>query len=307
MYLAGHAQVAALPRLRRLVTLIRCLCGVPYPLQVRPTPGKREESWMRGTTSDGSRRRSRRLTPRQWWARQATPRRAPVKHISASWRGARRAEQRHRGPRSPRPATCAAGILWRANALTSTTAARSSPWSVRCAPSSPPLRAFAWRPLLASRSQGRATNRTPPEAEAASRSPAGSGAAEMIRAPARRPVHELAPRAHRGASRPTTLGPSCGHGWQPVSTLSSRTGACRSIAGAAAPDAPGHVSSQGGQVKLEDLLGKHVRYKGEEGHVVEGHSGEEASVVVSIRGTRDVARRNVTVPESEWEELELLG
>ena len=60
-------------------------------------------------------------------------------------------------------------------------------------------------------------------------------------------------------------------------------------------------------MKLEDLLGKHVRYKGEEGHVVEGHSGEEASVVVSIRGTRDVARRNVTVPESEWEQLELLG
>ena len=60
-------------------------------------------------------------------------------------------------------------------------------------------------------------------------------------------------------------------------------------------------------MKLEDLLGKHVRYKGEEGHVVEGHSGEEASVVVSIRGTGDVARRNVTVPESEWEELELLG
>ena len=60
-------------------------------------------------------------------------------------------------------------------------------------------------------------------------------------------------------------------------------------------------------MKLEDLLGKHVRYKGEEGHVVEGHSGEQASVVVSIRGGSDVARRNVTVPESEWEQLEVLG
>jgi hypothetical protein len=60
-------------------------------------------------------------------------------------------------------------------------------------------------------------------------------------------------------------------------------------------------------VRLEDLLGKHVRYKGEEGHVVEGHSGDQASVVVSIRGMSNVPRRNVTVPESEWEEFELLG
>ena len=58
-------------------------------------------------------------------------------------------------------------------------------------------------------------------------------------------------------------------------------------------------------MNLEDLLGRHVRYKGEEGHVVEGHSGEgrsgdESSVVVSIRGAHHVPRRNVTVPESEW-------
>jgi hypothetical protein len=64
-------------------------------------------------------------------------------------------------------------------------------------------------------------------------------------------------------------------------------------------------------VRLEDLLGRHVRYKGEEGHVVEGHSsegrsGEQASVVVSIRGMHTVPRRNVTVPEPEWGELELL-
>jgi len=60
-------------------------------------------------------------------------------------------------------------------------------------------------------------------------------------------------------------------------------------------------------VRLEDLLGKHVRYKGEEGYVVEGHSGEQASVVVSIRGTSDAPSRNVTVPESQWGEIELLG
>ena len=59
-------------------------------------------------------------------------------------------------------------------------------------------------------------------------------------------------------------------------------------------------------MKLEDLLGKHVRYKGEEGRVVEGHSDVHASVVVSIRGASSAPRRNVTVPESEWEELELL-
>jgi len=59
-------------------------------------------------------------------------------------------------------------------------------------------------------------------------------------------------------------------------------------------------------VRLEDLLGKHVRYRGEEGYVVEGHSGEQTSVVVSIRGTSDSPSRNVTVPESKWGELELL-
>jgi hypothetical protein len=59
-------------------------------------------------------------------------------------------------------------------------------------------------------------------------------------------------------------------------------------------------------VRLEDLLGKHVRYRGEEGRVVEGHSGEQASVVVSVRAGDDAARRNVIVPEREWEELELL-
>jgi hypothetical protein len=59
-------------------------------------------------------------------------------------------------------------------------------------------------------------------------------------------------------------------------------------------------------VRLEDLLGKHVRYRGEEGRVVEGHSGERAAVVVSVRASDDVARRNVTVPEREWQELELL-
>ena len=64
-------------------------------------------------------------------------------------------------------------------------------------------------------------------------------------------------------------------------------------------------------MRLEDLLGRRVRYKGEEGHVVEGHSsegrsGEETSVVISIRGAHQVPRRNVVVPESQWDQLELL-
>ena len=60
-------------------------------------------------------------------------------------------------------------------------------------------------------------------------------------------------------------------------------------------------------MKLEDLLGKRVRYEGEEGHVVEAHFDEEPSVVVSIRGMPGVPRRNVLVPESEWERLEILS
>ena len=58
--------------------------------------------------------------------------------------------------------------------------------------------------------------------------------------------------------------------------------------------------------RLEDLLGRRVLYKGEEGRVVEGHSGEDASVVLSVRAATNQARRNVEVPESEWDELELL-
>ena len=44
----------------------------------------------------------------------------------------------------------------------------------------------------------------------------------------------------------------------------------------------GMPNVDGGRLRLEDLLGRLVRYKGEEGRVVEGHSGEQASVVVSV-------------------------
>ena len=59
-------------------------------------------------------------------------------------------------------------------------------------------------------------------------------------------------------------------------------------------------------MKLEDLLGRHVRYKGEEGRIVEGHADVQASIVISIPASAGSPSRVVTVPESEWEQLELL-
>ena len=59
-------------------------------------------------------------------------------------------------------------------------------------------------------------------------------------------------------------------------------------------------------MRLEELLGRLVRYKGEEGRVVEGHLDEQPSVVVSIPAMTGSPRHYVTVPESEWQELELL-
>jgi hypothetical protein len=59
-------------------------------------------------------------------------------------------------------------------------------------------------------------------------------------------------------------------------------------------------------MKLEDLLGRHVRYRGEEGRGGEGHAEEQASVVVSIPARSGSPSHIVTVPESEWEQLELL-
>ena len=59
-------------------------------------------------------------------------------------------------------------------------------------------------------------------------------------------------------------------------------------------------------MRLEDLLGRHVRYKGDEGYVVEGHADVQASVVISILAAVGAPSRSVTVPESEWDEIELL-
>lgn len=59
-------------------------------------------------------------------------------------------------------------------------------------------------------------------------------------------------------------------------------------------------------MKLEDLLGKRVRYKGEEGYVVEGHFGERLSAVINVSALGGGSRHQLIVPESEWQELEIL-
>ena len=59
-------------------------------------------------------------------------------------------------------------------------------------------------------------------------------------------------------------------------------------------------------MRLEDLLGRHVRYKGEAGRVIEGHADVQASVVISIPARVGSPSRVVTVPESEWDQIELL-
>lgn len=71
----------------------------------------------------------------------------------------------------------------------------------------------------------------------------------------------------------------------------------------AASAAPPGALSHGGQVKLEDLLGRRVRYQGDEGRVAEGHADDtQASVTVNLRATCGAPRRVVTVPEPEWHE-----
>ena len=59
-------------------------------------------------------------------------------------------------------------------------------------------------------------------------------------------------------------------------------------------------------MKLEDLLGRHVRYGGEAGHVIEGHADVRASILISIPARLGSPSRVLTLPESEWERLELL-
>jgi hypothetical protein len=59
-------------------------------------------------------------------------------------------------------------------------------------------------------------------------------------------------------------------------------------------------------VRLEDLLGRRVRYRGEVGRIIEGHADAEPSVVVSFAAKPGSPAHVVTVPEPDWEALELL-
>jgi hypothetical protein len=59
-------------------------------------------------------------------------------------------------------------------------------------------------------------------------------------------------------------------------------------------------------MRLEDLLGRHVRYRGEEGRVIEGHADVQASIVIRVPASVGSPTHLVTVLESEWDQLELL-
>jgi hypothetical protein len=59
-------------------------------------------------------------------------------------------------------------------------------------------------------------------------------------------------------------------------------------------------------VKLEDLLGHRVSYKGERGRIVEGHAGEEAAVVISIPAKSGSPRHAIIVSQRDWGDLEIL-
>ena len=59
-------------------------------------------------------------------------------------------------------------------------------------------------------------------------------------------------------------------------------------------------------MRLEDLLGRLVTYKGERGRVVEGHAGEEATVVISIPAKSGSPRHAVVVAQPDWRDIEIL-
>ncbi len=60
-------------------------------------------------------------------------------------------------------------------------------------------------------------------------------------------------------------------------------------------------------MRLDELLGKYVRYEGEEGHVIEGECIPVAYVVIMARSLGDSPPRLLRVPESEWEKLEIVA
>ena len=84
---------------------------------------------------------------------------------------------------------------------------------------------------------------------------------------------------------------------------------------ARSPSAPPRASTLRGDVllsgaflKLEDLLGRRARYQGEGGRVIGGDLSTQGQAVLIVRISRsqDAPRRELRLPEPEWEQLELL-
>lgn len=60
-------------------------------------------------------------------------------------------------------------------------------------------------------------------------------------------------------------------------------------------------------MRLEELLGKCVRYEREEGHVIEGECAAEAYVVIMTRTLGDSPPSLGRVAQSEWEKIEIIA
>ena len=59
-------------------------------------------------------------------------------------------------------------------------------------------------------------------------------------------------------------------------------------------------------MKLDDVLGKRVLYKGDEGITTSGTIGGVSTVVIQFSGPIGVPPRTVRVPEHGWAEIEFL-
>lgn len=58
-------------------------------------------------------------------------------------------------------------------------------------------------------------------------------------------------------------------------------------------------------MKLEDLIGKWVIFKGERGQVVGGRGGSQASVTVKVLARPGAPQHSFVVPSERWHELEI--
>jgi hypothetical protein len=69
------------------------------------------------------------------------------------------------------------------------------------------------------------------------------------------------------------------------------------------------ISEAGGAVNPLELIGKKVRYKGREGHVRSVHAGRDRppALRIKLRVPASEPDRIVDVPESDWDEVEILS